>query len=318
MSLRDVYEAVLVEMNKENAPNILLEDFNMFVNKAISQYVNKRYNIYEINQQVTDDLNSLKGTAIYTFNYLPDSKKSDNQNSTNEVVPWDPERDYPDNAFVNPVEITIDVSDKDIYDSSSKIYKGLYQFNLPKDYFHILNCTCTFEVQKTYRCYDQNDIFEIGATKLTADAWNTIVNNFWNKPTYRRPYFYIHYGAQKLENRRNSKRSAYDRQGHSQTMLCEIRVGTDKKDVFRLKNVTIDYLKVPMFYRLTQKQIDQVEDKSDVLEFPDYVCWEIINELVNIIMENISDPRLQTHPVVSQSIANPTQQQTEPVAQATQ
>ena len=77
MSLRDVYEAVSVEMNKENAPNILLEDFNMFVNKAISQYVNKRYNIYEINQQVTDDLNSLKGTAIYTFNYLPDSEGSD-------------------------------------------------------------------------------------------------------------------------------------------------------------------------------------------------------------------------------------------------
>lgn len=65
-----------------------------------------------------------------------------------------------------------------------------------------------------------------------------------------------------------------------------------------------------MFYRLTQSQIDMVEDKSDTLEFPDYVCWEIINELVHIIMENISDQRLQTHPVVSQSIANPAQAQT--------
>ena len=52
-----------------------------------------------------------------------------------------------------------------------------------------------------------------------------------------------------------------------------------------------------------------IRDTSDVLEFPDYVCWEIINELVHIIMENISDQRLQTHPVVSQSIANPTQAQ---------
>ena len=65
MSLRDIYEAVLVEIKKVNAPNILLEDFNLFLNKAINQYVNKRYNIYDINQQVTDDLSVLKGTAIY-------------------------------------------------------------------------------------------------------------------------------------------------------------------------------------------------------------------------------------------------------------
>jgi len=29
-----------------------------------------------------------------------------------------------------------------------------------------------------------------------------------------------------------------------------------------------------------------------MLEFPDYVCQEIINELVHIVMENISDQRL--------------------------
>jgi len=36
-----------------------------------------------------------------------------------------------------------------------------------------------------------------------------------------------------------------------------------------------------------------------MLEYPDYVCQEIINELVHIIMENIGDGRLNTHPVVS-------------------
>lgn len=35
-----------------------------------------------------------------------------------------------------------------------------------------------------------------------------------------------------------------------------------------------------------------VEDKSQVMEFPDFVCQEIINELVNIVMENSRDPRL--------------------------
>jgi hypothetical protein len=36
-----------------------------------------------------------------------------------------------------------------------------------------------------------------------------------------------------------------------------------------------------------------------MLEYPDYVCQEIINELVHLVMENISEPRLQTHPVVT-------------------
>ena len=95
----------------------------------------------------------------------------------------------------------------------------------------------------------------------------------------------------------------------------EIRYGTDNS-IFSLTNgkVLIDYIKTPQHIRLTQKEIDKTEDVSQMLEFPDYVCQEILNELVHIIMENISDQRLQTHPVVSQSIANPAQAQA-PAAQ---
>jgi cell fate (sporulation/competence/biofilm development) regulator YlbF (YheA/YmcA/DUF963 family) len=87
----------------------------------------------------------------------------------------------------------------------------------------------------------------------------------------------------------------------------EIRYGTDNT-VFELEKVYIDYIKAPQNIRLTQLEIDKTEDVSQMLEYPDYVCQEIINELVHLIMENISDQRLQTHPVVSQSIANPAQQ----------
>jgi hypothetical protein len=66
MTARQLYEAVLIELNKENAPNILLEDFNYFCNKATNNFVNKRYNIYDINQQTTDDLRVLKATALLT------------------------------------------------------------------------------------------------------------------------------------------------------------------------------------------------------------------------------------------------------------
>ena len=34
MTSRQMYEAVLIEMNKVEAPSMLLEDFNYFINKS--------------------------------------------------------------------------------------------------------------------------------------------------------------------------------------------------------------------------------------------------------------------------------------------
>jgi len=87
MTSRAMYEAVLIELHKENAPNILLEDFNYFANKSINQYINKRYNIYDINQQTTDDLRVLKATAILTPNPVDDyNDLSLAANATYEVI----------------------------------------------------------------------------------------------------------------------------------------------------------------------------------------------------------------------------------------
>lgn len=104
------------------------------------------------------------------------------------------------------------------------------------------------------------------------------------------------------------QRGAGIRYGNRSEVRVEIRYGTDDS-IFELAKVYVDYIKAPQHIRLTQKQVDLTEDSSQMLEYPDYVCQEILNELVHIIMENISDQRLQTHPVVSQSIANPAQAQ---------
>jgi hypothetical protein len=63
VSAKELYEGVLIEINKDSASNILLEDFNFWANKAMLMYANKRYNTYDINQQTTDDLRVLKATA---------------------------------------------------------------------------------------------------------------------------------------------------------------------------------------------------------------------------------------------------------------
>jgi hypothetical protein len=67
-----------------------------------------------------------------------------------------------------------------------------YEVILPSDYLHILNCICIYRVNKTFKCYNKGDIWRRAATRLTADAYSQVLDNSWNRPTYRRPYYYIH------------------------------------------------------------------------------------------------------------------------------
>ena len=267
-------------------------------------------------------------------------------------------------------------------------YEGLslanganYEVIMPSDYLHLLNCICIYRVKKTFKCYNAGDTWRAPAKRLTADMYSQVLDNFWNKPTYKKPYYYIHNvnsvndtsaaeranvptnpynsstgkgtdisslltshvingttqsfgvdgvgkaivegtgGPESLKIKNGNsvqevslrEKGAEIRYGNRSEVRIEIRYGTDDS-IFELTDVYIDYIKAPQLIRLTQEQLDRTEDTSQLLEFPDYVCQEIINELVHILMENIGDPKLQTHPVVNQSIANPAQQQTQDAA----
>lgn len=100
------------------------------------------------------------------------------------------------------------------------------------------------------------------------------------------------------------QKTAGHRYGNASNVRLEILYGKDRS-IFKIQDIRIYYIKAPQFIRLTQEQLDLTEDTSQELEFPNYICQEIINELTTIIMENSSNPRLQTHPAISQSIANP-------------
>lgn len=88
----------------------------------------------------------------------------------------------------------------------------------------------------------------------------------------------------------------------------ELRFGRDD-GIFVPSKLYIDYLKAPMYIRLTQEQINATLDYSQVLEFPDYVCFEIANIFTRLLMENAGDPRLQTNIPINNTIANPVLQQ---------
>ena len=373
MTARQVWEGMLTELSKVNAPSMLLEDFNYFINKAINQYINKRYNIYDINQQTTDDLRVLKATAILDVN---ESKKA--------------------NTAIGQLS--------DLGAGLSKLFAGTYETTLPSDYLHILNCICIYRVNGTYKCYDDGNYVQFPAKRLTADSWSVIINDYYNRPLPERPYFYIHnininntlptnpitdtnpngtdlsseyIGSPKeiqyylisakdgvaagtrvyvkdgdvykedtyttkiegatmddlstktVEGKTTKSnfprtiklgkpdyrtvstvnRDTGTRYGNASNVRMEIRYGHDDS-VFKLEKVFIDYIKSPQTIRLTQEQVNLTEDTSQIMEFPDYVCDQIINELTMLVMENTADPRLQTNTTVTQSIANPAHQQT--------
>lgn len=375
MTARQCFEGALSELSKTKSPSLLLEDFNYFFNKAINQYINKHYNIYDVNQQSTDDLRVLKATAIL-----------------------DPEPMQDNDRYSGLGLSSFSTGKATLFDATYEVY-------LPLDYLHILNCICVYRVKERYKCYDRDNYVQFPAKRLTADAWSIILNDFYNRPLYKRPYYYIHNvntsvdlptnpiqdvsvlqrttegtdaskdyfdsksntvyvskykeGPNGVETSVSNPQSASNevskfktdhpnyivtetitvnstsagqsnlprtisltnignksqvekepgvRYGNSTAVRCEIRYGNDRS-VFELEKVLIDYIKAPQQIRLTQEQIDLTRDTSQIMEFPDYVCQEIINELVTLIMERDADPRTQSHQVVSQSIANPAQQQ---------
>ena len=346
MTSKQIYEATAIELSKVQAPALKLYEFNYFFNQAIRQFVNKVYNVYDVNQQTTDDLRVLKATATL----LPEIAPS----TGNKAL------DY--------------------------LRGATYYVNMPDDYLHLLNCICLFDVNKKKECWDAGDVMVVGATKLTADSWSSVVDDVYNQPTKKRPYYYVHNqndihiddsigeeGKRPLSERNSEmpsnlstdemhdieveygdrgtgetpevtlnsgfertfayyddeddatkftemdaiEKPAGSRHANSSRVKVEIRCGRDKSNIFSLSAVQIDYVKAPQFIRLTQEQLDSDEDISQVMEFPDYVNQEIVNELVNLVMRKTNDPSLQAHMQMTQSIARPTgQSQAQPAAQA--
>lgn len=340
MTARQVFEATLIELSKEQAPALKLYEFNYLFNKAINQYINKVYNIYDINQQTTDDLRVLKASTFLT----PHKVNKDNKPYQN-AISGTGASSYLSSA----------------HKSIQSLHGATYEVYMPIDYLHMLNCVCIYYVAKQKDCWDAGSYIEIPATRLTADSWSQIVSDIYNRPSPMKPYYYIHNNNQYVDLPTNPvkeentgtglnqigtdlegtyKVTTFDgsgeddnsnfqrtfqlrnqespvslvekpialRAGNTSNVRCEIRYGKDDS-LFQLVEVQIDYIKCPQFIRLTQEQIDLTEDTSQIMEFPDYVNQEIINELVHLVMERTSDPRLANNLQISQSIARPTGQQ---------
>lgn len=163
MTIKQVLQAVRIELNKHKAPELGLVEFNYFANKAISQYVNIIYNVIEQDQQTTDDIRVLKSTA----KMKPVKIKHDD--------------DYSQDTELGNNYIDL-----------SSAEGCTYKVQLPIDYLHLLNCICIFKTKKTWECYPAGSLMRRKATRLTADSWGMVMDDAFNYPSPYYPYFYIH------------------------------------------------------------------------------------------------------------------------------
>lgn len=378
MTARQVFEATLIELSKIQAPSLKLYEFNYLFNKAINQYINKVYNVYDINQQTTDDLRVLKATTFLTPHKVElagreSSAAKDSAIQNTSAVTGN--QDSPEGGYTGQASSYLSKAHRSI----QSLHGATYEVYMPIDYLHMLNCVCIYYVAKQKDCWDAGSYIEIPATRLTADSWSQIITDIYNRPSPMRPYYYIHNlnqqqvlptdprtsvetgtgleevgidmngiyqvthadGGEWEDNDINSGTTSETdiekqnsnfqrtfklnvngkdtqvslvekpialRAGNTSNVRCEIRYGKDDS-LFQLVEVQIDYVKCPQFIRLTQEQIDLTEDTSQIMEFPDYVNQEIINELVHLVMERVNDPRLGNNIQMTQSIARPTGQQ---------
>lgn len=280
MTERELLKNALIEINKLEAPALLLDDYLYFINKAVQQYTNDVYNRYEVGQQSTDDLRALKRTAV-----------------------------------LEVLEDTTEESQTILPDESSEYY-----CILPINYLHLLNCVVNFEKvgdtpEKKKRCNGIPDKVKKSlnspAHKLTADIYPTILTNYYFKPSYKMPYYFINRTEgideqdpyYRLVHIIDPTKTGTPEDYSADHQKMEIRCGDTSTYV--PKKVFIDYIKTPEIISLTEADIDSIKDNTKELEFPEYVCYEIINIFTRLLLENASDPRLQSHIPINNTIGSP-------------
>ncbi len=72
MTTKEVYSAVLYELNKVNSPTFRLGSFNYFLHKALLDFTNDSYKRYALTQEITDDIRAL--TRIEIVNLLESNR----------------------------------------------------------------------------------------------------------------------------------------------------------------------------------------------------------------------------------------------------
>jgi len=268
MTEKGLYEAVLFELRKAKAPHIHLEEFNYFSNKGIQEYANEAYDKFETTQQTSDAISALTSYANCVITFTGTTPR----------------------AIISGNSII--TSGPTVLDYGRRYNSKYIQIPTPNNYFHLLNCVSDVKTKFNYKCYAAGYIHSVGSKKLTADSASNVIHNAWLKPDYNRTFY------KELDH--NSLGSLPLSNNNVVTPDLQIYYGNSNK--FEISNVYFEYLRQPKIVNLLESALDVPTDPSAQLEFPPYVCNEIVKRVVKLILENAKDPRLQTYVPVNTSI----------------
>lgn len=256
MTARELLTYTMSELNKQECPPLLLEDYNYFINKTLFEYVRDISNFTDMTQELSDNLRVLSGTI-----YLDTFTKKTGFGLQSEV----------------------------------------YVAEIPKDYLRIYSCIAEIKVLKTIGCNTFGDLLYVPVKRLTSDKFAGIIKNYYLRPSYKNPYYYIHSDSNyTVDTLKDKDKTAGSQVGNPSKVTIEIRCG-DASLNYSLNKIAIDYVRVPRFVHLTQEQIDAEADISQTIEFPDSVCFEIIKKLTLALLENAGDPRASSNSAINQT-----------------
>lgn len=254
MTVREVYDYLLTETNKVEAPSLLLESFNYLLGKSINEVCNQWWTFYEQNQLVTDNLRVLTRASVLT------------------------------NANI----------------SAGNFYK------LPADYWHILPSNIVTFTKVALTPFPCKTTLELPAAKMDSQMYSGIMRDYYTKPSYKRPYLYMH----EFTNTTGTP---------PVTTIYELEIKSGDNLIYKPTTLQIDYLKKPELPNktiketdptnlyLTYEELDSDTDISRKLEFPENYCYEIVNKLTALVLEQTGDPRLQNNIPLNQSMIPPKQ-----------
>jgi hypothetical protein len=341
MTAREIYEGVLVELNKENSQSFTIEEFNYIINKAILAMCNEKYNFYAVNGQLGDDLRVLlKKQSFSISDSMPIDGTSNTDNTFNStsayvtadvsnlaVIPVSNVRDFPGNvnirfegdptnmsiASIDKTLLTITLSSPVSVARGTNIYIDTPETQITTDaYVSARTVDLTFmasdyfhldSCRTVWRTRKPSDNSLVHLTFAAKRLTNDMSDAILYN-TYLAPAATRPY-HQILDNSINSGVLQFDSTAYTAPQnkpKFRIHVGA-KNNALEFRTVDFEYLKLPEIVVLRDSDIFTAgADPSQLIEFPDYLRNEIIRRCTAYLLEKESDPRLQTHPLFNQEM----------------
>lgn len=260
-SVREIYDYIQIELNKAKAPSITLEDFLYFLNKAINNYCNIKYNTFNINQQFTDDLRELIRTYTIASPKIKNGNDVIMQNNDDPLTP------------INPISNT---------DEGINIDYAVVSIELPANYYHLLGCTIKYKrtskpiTSKKYEIYTIRTIKPYKVRRVTTDSLTMTLNNYYYRPKPNNPYFILN-------------NETFNTGSNVVKSNIEIHIGK-LPETHTVEKASIMYFINPKKMFMAEDDLYSVEDTTEKMEFSRYICYEIINILIGLIMINSGNP----------------------------